>query len=251
MSTKTVHIDCGLHFKWCVSAHHVARGKTFGREHADAWSHLMQYADGPKAFQAGVAILRKRYTPRPADGYPGDPDRLAYLEVLAKRPGTAHYGRAERFTCGVLTDVTESLFGAIKYYTNGNGRKGGVSLHSAMVRIIGGCLGLAQKKYVYPLAGSKLLKRIQNIKSTPVKKLFVHVAQILTKAATIFMLETYTESHQRFDLDKICIGDDMGFIAAKRQADQKGTCVTHKKYGDNHFVGTRKSTRHAWTQSVL
>ena len=150
-----------------------------------------------------------------------------------------------------MTNVTESLFGAIKYYTNGNGRKGGVSLHSAMVRIIGGCLGLAQKKYVYPLAGSKLLKRIQNIKSTPVKKLFVHVAQILTKAATIFMLDTYTESHQRFDLDKICGDDDMGFIAAKRQADQKGTCVTHRIYGDNHFVGARKSTRHAWTQSVL
>ena len=30
MSTKTVHIDCGLHFKWCVSAHHVAPARHSG-----------------------------------------------------------------------------------------------------------------------------------------------------------------------------------------------------------------------------
>lgn len=204
----------------------------------------MQYADGPKAFQAGVALLRKRYTPRP--GYAGDPDRLAYLEVLASRPGTAHYGRPERFTCGVLTDVTESLFSAMKYYTNGSGRKGGVSLHNAMVRIIGGCLGLVQKKYVYPLAGSKLLKRIQSITSVPVKELFLHVAQMLTKAAVTTMLDAYTEAHQRFDLDRVSGSDDIPFIASKRQADPKGTCVTHRVYGDNHFVGMRKFIRHTW-----
>ena len=54
LSPDTVHIDGALHFKWGLATQKIGVGKkeSFGKRAADLWSTKMQYADGPKAFEA-------------------------------------------------------------------------------------------------------------------------------------------------------------------------------------------------------
>ena len=85
-----------------VSAHVIGPGRTrFHLEHAERWSSLMQFADGPLAFQYGVRTLRKLYSPDQITGSGGDPERLAYLEELAAAPQMCHFQRPSRW-CSVV-----------------------------------------------------------------------------------------------------------------------------------------------------
>ena len=70
--------------------------KRFGSDGADTWKELMQFADGPKAFEFGAGELKRKYMPR-EDGSGGDLDRLWFAKKLGERPDWAHFKRPERY----------------------------------------------------------------------------------------------------------------------------------------------------------
>jgi len=239
-----------------VSAHVVGPGKTrFGSLHADEWGTLMQHADAPRAFLHGASILRKKYTPDPEHGVTGDPWRLAYLEILARSPQKAHYMRPDRcqantqhmprmhvtqrtwvkvrdmvrahmnahtftrprFTNAVLTDVTESLFSAMKRWVSKRNEQQ-VTLHQAVVRICAGCLAMAQKPYLYNPGKSALYSALASNKCQEVRELFVALSQRVTRKALSAMYDDFNTNRERFDVDKDIHKDSQAWVQRMRCA---------------------------------
>ena len=61
-----------------------------------------------------------------------------------------------RFTNGVLTDVTESLFSAFKHWNCGS-----ATLFETLVHLCGGCREMMLKPYLENIGGTKLFREIK------------------------------------------------------------------------------------------
>ena len=102
------------------------------------------------------------------------------------------------FTNAVLTDITESLFSAIKQWVYGKGTMS-PTLFMAIVRIINGCWRLVQKPYLrsYETTKSQITKWI---KSPHPRILFSTFAKKLTAWATTHMLNVYRKHQLDYDI---------------------------------------------------
>jgi len=70
-----------------VSARKCAGGGTFGKAAAKDWRNLLQFADGPKAFDAGVARMLRDYKHSVA--------HIGVIKALARERDKAHYRRPD------------------------------------------------------------------------------------------------------------------------------------------------------------
>ena len=125
------------------------------------------------------------------------------------------------FTNAVLTDITESLFSAIKQWVYGKGTLS-PTLFMAIVRIINGFWRLLQKPYLrsYQTTKSQIMKWI---KSPHPSILFSIFAKKLTAWATTHMLNIYRKHQLDYDIVNNVRGGT-------------GRSVRNKKTGDRFLV---------------
>ena len=189
----SLHFICSLHAKWSeynircnmfsiefeckrwschviadVSAHKIQGKRTFGKEAAERWSKLMQWAEGlrvlasprvclchllctcscsgPNAFLAGYGKMCELYS--------GDEARLKYIHELSADSDKHHFNKEYRFSNGCLTDVSEGLICATKHWVYGPS-KNSPTLFMAVVRIVDGCNAMANRKFLEPRAKTK------------------------------------------------------------------------------------------------
>ena len=156
-----------------------------------------------------------------------------------------------RFTNGVLTDVTESLFSAFKHWNCGS-----ATLFETLVHLCGGCREMMLKPYLENIGGTKLFREIKTNPCAEVKELFTALLTRLTWRAVEAMYKDYKANQLRFS-----VGGAQGQWAARqrlfawravtankythengvpldRSEDAGGWMVTHKKMRDQHFVGS-------------
>ena len=127
----------------------------------------------------------------------------------------------DRFTNAVLTDVTESLFSAVKRWVYGSGRVS-PTLLLAIVRIANGCLGLINKPTLKcPMSTMKEV--VHTTDSQPCRYLFRVFATRLTHWAAKFMYERFQKTRDNYDVEK--------FSTKKQQAR-----VKHKSTKEVHTV---------------
>ena len=141
----------------------------FGAVAADAWSRLMQNADGPESFKLGFNRLTRKYA--------GDAPRLAYLLELFNDDKKAHFKRNLDFTNAVLVDVCECLFSALKTWVSGS-KRSRTSLLMALIRIVDGCRNMILKPFLRPVR-TVVRKYIRYCDSGNVRKLLRYVYYIL------------------------------------------------------------------------
>ena len=136
----------------------------------------MQMAEGPKAFLQGYDEMIEMYC--------DDSARKQYIKELFRSPTRHHFSRAVRFVIrgvctssvsphhakqltsprpclhytsfvnAVLTDITESLFSAVKTWIFGSSSIS-PTLFMSLVRIANGCLKLSLKDYLQDAALTK------------------------------------------------------------------------------------------------
>lgn len=149
-----------------VSAHKIQGKRTFGKEAAELWSKLMQWAEGqrlfvsprvplchlvctcsgPNAFLAGYAKMCEKYS--------GDAARLQYIHELSEDPDKHHFDKEYRFSNACLTDVSEGLICATKHWVYGPS-KNSPSLFMAVVRIVDGSNNMANRRFLNPRSKTK------------------------------------------------------------------------------------------------
>ena len=174
----SVHFFCTLHVKWNVRDH-ACGSSIFGVEAAERWSHLMQWADGPRSFEQGYRRMCEKYS--------DDQPRLDYIHELYRDPQKAHFKRRLRFCNAVLVDVCECFFSALKRWVKGtiNDR---VSLLMSIVRIVEGCRIMILKTYLKN--HSVTWKHIvRGSDPAPVKKLFKHCVKKVFVVSLVVLFE--------------------------------------------------------------
>ena len=125
-----------------------------------------------------------------------------------------------RFTNAVLTDVTESLFSALKRWIYGAGRVS-PTLLLAIVRIANGCLGLINKPTLKDVQ-TTMKEIVRSTDSQACRYLFKVFAQRLTRWAANFMYERFNKNRDNYDMNK--------FSKRKKRR------VTHRRTGEVHTV---------------
>ena len=193
------------------------RKQCFGKKASDDWSKLMQLAEGPKAFHAGYEEMLSKYR--------NDRPRRDVIIKLFRSPSRHHFSRLVSFVNAVLTDITECLFSAIKYWVFGHG-KHSATLFLAIVRIAEGCWKMMQKSYLVELTTveARVLKWTT---SAPLRLIFGHFAHELTAWATERMYQKYELLHLNYDIGEYTMPD--GCIKS---------LVTNKRHGDEFIVNS-------------
>ena len=107
--------------------------------------------------------------------YARDEARLTYIHELANDPDKHHFTKDFRFCNAVLTDVTEGLIFATKFWVYGPS-KNSPSLFMAVVRMADGCNAMANKRYLDPRAKTKNIVKHQ---SAPVQYVCVKHVVVL------------------------------------------------------------------------
>jgi hypothetical protein len=194
----------------------------------------------------------------------GDQARANFIEYLRTVPETAHFRRANRsvrirpascrpvtpprtpaphprsFTCGVLTDITESLFSALKHAVAGRGNKQHVQLYEALVRIIETFSKWSRRPYVQPVTpGLKATLRVAGLKSLNLKRLFTCLQQTVTHTALLTMLDNYETNLLEYNVaptDSLGPSDLGGAERDAMRTPGMCTVVEHRRYRDRHFV---------------
>ena len=119
-------------------------GIAFGKKAANQWSKFMQKAEGPEAFMHGYLLMRRVLE--------GDEARLEYLEELFDDVKKAHFKGDLPFCNGVLVDMCETLFSAVKTWVSGRCKNTRVTLLMAFVRICHGVYQLVTAGFLSPVA---------------------------------------------------------------------------------------------------
>ena len=119
-------------------------GTSFGKKAANQWSNLMQKAEGPEDFQNGYLLMRRVLA--------GDEARLEYLEDLYDDVKKAFFKGNLPFCNGVLVDMCETLFSAVKTWVSGRCNNKRVTLLMAFVRICHGVYQMAVAGFLSPVA---------------------------------------------------------------------------------------------------
>ena len=106
----------------------------------------MQRAEGPEAFEAGYNTMRSIH---------GDNARkLEYIEELYEDDNKAFFKSMLPYTNGVLVDMCETLFNALKVWVFGSCRNNRITLLMAVVRIISGTYSLIMRSFLRPVSYS-------------------------------------------------------------------------------------------------
>ena len=122
----------------------------------------------------------------------------------------------------MLTDVTEQLMSATKFWVYGAKSGQSPSLLAAVSRITSGCVGLARKPFLRRLSGTTVYKTIEKTANQPLRELFLCFAAKLTHKAIEAMWQAYETGVTKFDVYE---GDGDGVAL-----------VDHKKFHDVHSV---------------
>ena len=144
---------------------------------------------------------------------------------LFRSPSRHHFSRLVSFVNAVLTDITECLFAAIKYWVFGHA-KHSATLFMAIVRIAEGCWKMMKKSYLvkFTTVEARVLKWT---KSAPLRLIFGHFARELTAWATERMYQKYELLNLNYDIGEYTMAD--GCIKS---------LVTSKRHGDEFIVNS-------------
>ena len=168
----------------------------FGKTAAERWSRLMQYAEGPEAFEIGYQKMKMMYAE--------DAPRLAFIEELYLDTAKAHFKRALSFTNATLVDACETLFSALKTWVMGNQRTS-TTLLMAVVRLAKGIQRMVMRSY---LKNPKTVKKdFTGTVNTSMKNLFTYLANHLTSSAVRTMHAAATSSWDKYELEALFNGD--------------------------------------------
>ena len=164
----------------------------FGREAAEIWSKLMQWAEGGQSFKRGYEKMKRKYV--------NDRDRLEYIEELFRDPNKALWRRTWCFCNAVVVDVCECLFSALKRWVLGRSGQS-VSLLMAVVRIIEGCRLMMLKSFLK--SPTNTLKRIVKPGAQPatVNYLLRRVISKLTSRAVETMHSSLIQNWCTYNLE--------------------------------------------------
>ena len=191
MQTMTLHFMCSLHVKWNVRDHVCGTRGSFGKVAAEIWSKLMQNADGPRAFESGFRRMLLKYV--------DDPERTEYIRELHDDENKAHFKRNLEFSNGVLVDVCECLFSALKTWIGGRTRTCS-SLLMAIVCIVEGCRMMILKSYLKDVRFTRK-KFIQSNDPSQVIYLFNYFIGKLTHKAIKMMYDGLVKSLVDYTLE--------------------------------------------------
>lgn len=147
-------------------------GKVFGRKSANLWSKHMLNAEGPEAFEDGYRRMQEWHRE--------DEDKLNYITQLYNDDCKAHFKREIPFTNGVLVDLCETLFNAVKVWVYGSARNQRTTLLMALVRIVRGVYNMITKAFLRPV---KQIRRINASQNVQVGRMFRRFADKLTGRA--------------------------------------------------------------------
>ena len=100
----------------------------------------MQRAEGPEAFEHGYFRMRRLYRDNAA--------KLQYIDELYNDVKKAHFKGELPFCNGVLVDVCETFFNALKSWVNGRCKNKRVTLLMAFVRICQGVYRMATRDFL-------------------------------------------------------------------------------------------------------
>ena len=149
-------------------------GTSFGKKAANAWSNLMQKAEGPEAFMHGYILMRRMLA--------NDEARLEYLEELLSDVNKAHFKADLPFCNGVLVDMCETLFGAVKTWVNGRCKNTRVTLLMAFVRICHGVYSMVTAGFLSPIADA--LKKTVSLNPQVSSMFRIFCKKLTTRAVT-------------------------------------------------------------------
>lgn len=139
----------------------------------------MLNAEGPEAFEDGFRKLQEVFE--------DDEAKVGYITELYNDADKAHFKRELIFTNGVLVDLCETLFNAVKVWVYGSARNRRTTLLMALVRIVRGVYEMIVRDFLHPV---KQTRRIASSQNVAVARMFRKFADKLTKRAVKDMFES-------------------------------------------------------------
>lgn len=139
----------------------------------------MLNAEGPEAFEDGFRKLQEVFE--------DDEAKVAYITELYNDADKANFKRELIFTNGVLVDLCETLFNAVKVWVYGSARNRRTTLLMALVRIVRGVYDMIVRDFLNPVSQTRRIASSQNVE---VARMFRKFAEKLTKRAVKDMFES-------------------------------------------------------------